>query len=282
MSTNGEPQVDPVTGGLVTQPPPADPAHFAQGVNDAPGGVPAQEGITVPVTESGPVPQGDRLFTAAEVEAARQQEKDKLYGRLESQDQRLARLEAERKAEADAAAAAEAARLEQERLAAEAEMSARELIETKDREWSERFAAIEAEREKERAAAQKEQEFLHLQNYIGQVKAQASEEVLPELLDTIGERCSTQEEVNVSLATAQARTASILQNIAQNGVGAPALPPKGASITAPPVGPSDALGATKTFTAEDIKNMSMQEYQQHRSSLLGSAGRHVADKGLYG
>lgn len=281
MSTNGEPQVDPVTGGLVTQTPPADPAHFAQGANDAP--LPgAPDTITVPGTESGPAPQGDRLFTAAEVEAARQQEKDKLYGRIESQEQRLARLEAERQAEADAAAAAEAARLAQERLAAEAEMSAKELIEAKDREWSDRFMAIEADRERERTIAAKEQEFLLLQNYIGQVKAQASEDVLPELLDTIGERCNTQEEVNASLATAQARSASIIQNVTQNSGGVPTLPPKGASITAPPVGPSDAQGATKTFTAEEIRDMPWAEYQQHRTGLLGSASRQVAERGLYG
>jgi hypothetical protein len=265
----GQP-VDPTTGGVVTETP-QDPAAFQQGVIDAPGEEQQQQ------QQQG---QGQQTFTAEDIARARREEKDKLYPRIEETQARLARLEQEREEERQRAQA-EADRVAQEAEQARlAELSALERIEETERRFNERLAQIEEERAQERALAEKEQELLRVQQYIAQQQQANAEDIVPELLDLIAG--NTKEEVDASVATLRERSASILQNVAAaQGDQPSATAPRGASITAPPVGPSDTNSAQRTFTADEIAAMSVTEYAKHRETLMQGASQRVRDRGLY-
>lgn len=281
MSMQREPAVDDVTGGKVPETHP-DPAAFQQGTGDAPS--PADGGTTEPPPAGGATQpaQPPQTFTAEDIERARREEKDKLYGEIGTLKESMTALQA---AEAERQ---EAARKEQERVAQEAEqarlaeMSALERVEEIQRQTDARFAEIEKERAAERALYEREQEFLRLQQYITETKAANTENIMPQLLDLIGG--GTKEEVDASVVTLIDRTASILADITEamppaGGQGPTA--PRGTSVTAPPVGPSDNQQDQRTFSAEEIAAMPMSEYAKHRSGLLDGAGRRVREHGLY-
>ena len=273
-------EVDPVTGGLVPPATPPDAEAFGTGVEET-----QPPGSTITVTDPPqPPPNGaqpERTFTAEDMAKARREEKDKLYGEIESTKERLKRLEDEREAErkvakdaADAAAAeAEAARI--------AEMTAIERAEEVEKRLNDRIEQIEQERAQERALNEREQEFLRLQQYIGEQRTANQEDIVPELLDLI--TGGTREEVDNSVSTLVERSASILANItaAQDRAPAPAAPPRGASITAPPVGPADTQQDQRSFTADEIAAMPMSEYAKYRERLLQSNARTVQERGLY-
>jgi hypothetical protein len=260
-----------------------DPA-FQQGVTEAEAvgeEAPPADGLTVVTPPAEPPAPVERTFTAEDIEKARRQEKDKVYGEVETLKGQVTALTAAEQERQRVAREAEEAAAEAERLAQEAEMSAKELIEQKEREWTERFERIEQERAAERAIADKEQELLRLQSYVTQVRAANAESILPELLDLVGG--DTQEAVDASVVALQQRSESILQNVgaAMGDQVAPPPPPRGASVTAPPVGPSDTNSDNRTFTADEIAGMSMSDYAKHRQGLLQSANRRVSETGLY-
>jgi primosomal protein N' len=169
--------------------------------------------ITVPaaVVEPPATPPAEPRFTVEDIQKARQEEKDKLYKRLQSVEEQnktfLAEIEEQRKAR-EAAQAQEAERQRQAQEAAKAkaeeDMSAKELLAVKEQEWNQRLQQFEQEREQERLLFQKEQEFNSLQSYIQRRVGEESENIAPELLDFVGG--NTPEEVENSLNTVKAKT----------------------------------------------------------------------------
>lgn len=250
--------------------------------------MPETDEITIPVAPSTPpVQPAPQTFTAEDIAAARQQEKDKLYKRLEANQETLdqmksqlsvltAEREAAEKARAEAAAAAEAERVAR----TQAEMDAKSYAETKIGEFEARMAAIQAEREAERALLAREREYSDLQAYRAQAMQAASEQIAPELIDLVSG--NTREEVDASVALLSARTAAIVESIqtAQAAV----TPPRGVAPTGRPnVDPlSQQAPGTKSYSAQDLKNMPMGEYIANRSQLLGALSDQVRRNGLYG
>lgn len=215
----------------------------------------------------------------AAIEQARREEKDKLYGRIESQDERLRRIEQERQdevqrqEEARLAAEAEAQRL------AEEEMSVRELFQKERQEWESRFNSLRQEQEAERAFFEKERTFHQLQEYRRQRIEQEADNLMPELLDLV--TGNTEEEVENSIALVRAKTDAILEQM-RAATPPAATPQRGASITSPPVGPMDNESAYQTLTAEDIAAMDMNTYAQYRDKIHAGLAERNRNRGLYG
>jgi hypothetical protein len=222
-----------------------------------------------------------RTFTEDDVEKIRQQEKDKLYKRLEDSDGRVKALEEqlttlstesdETRAEAARLAKAESDAL---RRREEEELSAKELITLRETEfdeklkvvemeWEGRLAKIEEERASQEAMLEKERRYRELETYLGRRMAEEEEFIIPELRDLASG--TTEEEIDNSIAILKDRSSAILESIQQT-----AQPSglRGASITAPPVGPMETQSEHQTLSAEDIRNMPMEQYMQMRDRLL--------------
>ena len=237
----------------------------------------AETGFEVGVEESAT----GRVFTEEDVERIRTQEKDKLYKRLEDSDGRVKSLEgklsvlvdenAEAKTLAEKLAQVEADALKQRE---EEELSAKELIarretefnekiNTVEAEWKERLSKIEEERETQDAMLEKERRLRELNEYLVRTMQQEEEFIIPELRDLVSG--STEEEINVSIAVLKDRSSAILESIQQSTQPSGL---RGSPITAPPVGPMETQTEQQTLSAEDIRNMPMEQYMQMRDRLL--------------
>lgn len=261
------------------QDPPAEQSSGAEGEQPPPS--PQQQPVvTIPVDPPPPAdPDPDLVFTAKDIEKARKEEKDKLYGRLQTMEEELSSVREEREAREAAEAEAREAAEAEARAAAEEEMSARELIQAKEQEWSQRIAALEQERAEERRIFEMERAFQEVENYRTRAVAASEEEIMPELRDLI--TGNTPEEIDAAIALAKDKTARILQNV-QAATQQTRQNQRGASVTAPPVGPMENDSNYKTLTAEDIRDMDMETYRQNREKILGSLRDQTQSQGLYG
>lgn len=189
---------------------------------------------------------------------------------------RADREERERKAEElrkQAETSAEAKRQE--------ELSAKELLAEQNKQWEDRFATLQNEREQEKALLDKERQYLGLQQYI---QRRVGEEVAAE---TIAEDLvhyvtgNSEAEVEASIEKAKQTTASILEQVqavqqqARQRI-------RGVSPTGyAPVGPMDTESANQSLSVDDLKNMSMADYVKIRDKLgVGSSG--PTNKGMFG
>lgn len=232
-----------------------------------------------PPASTAPAPNptaGGHTFTAADMERARSEERDKLYGRLNTQgtklnalEQQIAEWQAERQAAAEAQTAAQLAAEEAKRKTAEEEMDLRALLVTKEQEWTARMDSMQRDREQERALLQKDRELAQLQTHIQMRINQERENIAPELIDLV--TGNTPEEVESSIALMREKTNSILQgvNSAQTEI---TSQQRGVSATGygGADGPLDQHLGSKTYTPEDLASMPMSEYAKLRGSLLGS------------
>lgn len=254
--------------------------------------VPAQEAvISVPIEQRSEQPQQSpesRAFSKEDIEKARQQEKDKLYGKLSDLESKFAEaqklLQEQAKArEAETAEQQKAREAAEEaaRKKAEDEMSAKELLAKKEAEWQQRFSQYEQEREQERVLFAKEQEFNNLRSYAQTLvqTALANNEIAPELADFVGG--NTKEEIDASLDIVKAKSDAIVQNIAQAQVQARAAM-KGVSATGySTTGPMDTNQTHQQYSVEDLKNMPMSEWAKIRGNLI-PASSQGQNRGLYG
>lgn len=226
----------------------------------------------------------DHVFTAEQVEAIRQQEKDKVYSRLESERQKREEMEArlrvfeeERearlKAEDDARKAAE----EAERKRIENETDLRTLLEQREAELRAQIEAERQERERALALLEKEREFAALEAYRMQQIRQYEDQILPELQDEVSG--NTQAEVDASIARLVAKTQSILENVGAVAAAQRQAQP-GTRVTAPPVGPLESHTEQQTLTSEDILAMPMNEYAKRRGQFGVTGGS--THRGLFG
>jgi len=241
--------------------------------------VTAPEETTAPPAEQAPTSKNSKFFTEDDIEAARKQEKDKVYPKIEKLQQQLdlfnqEREEAIKKAKELADAEAQARR-EQE----EAELTAKELLTKKEdewksqlntvqQEWEEKFNALQAESEAKEALLEAERRFQELESYKSRRIQEEQDNIMPELIEFIGG--NSPEELEASISTVIARTSAIMENIQQ------ALPQRPRTIPATggaPSGPLENATEQQTFTAAQIAAMSPAEYAQHRVSLLAAASR---------
>lgn len=229
-----------------------------------------------------------RTFTEAEVQKFRKDEKDKVYGELtkaQEELQKFQKAEAERqKAEADARAKAEA----EAKKKAEAEMDARQLLESREAEWNnkfeesnksweERFNRINAEREQERALAEKERKFHEFVAYRNDRLNAVRDDIAPELIDLVSG--NTPEELEASIERMKAKSEQLAQTVQQYAQQARASQRGVSSASFPATGPDTDNPGGKQLTAEDIAAMDFEQYSKFRQQygIGGSQG-----KGLFG
>ena len=224
-------------------------------------------------------------FTAEDIEKARAEERDKLYNRISRTDQKFKTLEEEMKSLKDARDA-DLAREREAREAAEAEakrvledeMSARQLIESRDKEWQDKFDMLQQQQAAREAILEKERQYARLQAYIQRRVNEERDEIAEELVDYIGINVNTEEEAEASIQKAIAKSAQIWENISkiqgmQRGVGATGFTP-GVIPTS----------QQRELTPEEIKAaveaMSTEEYGEYRKQI--GLDRANTSRGIFG
>jgi hypothetical protein len=222
-------------------------------------------------------PKGtDRFFSQEQVneliEKARQQEKDKLYPQINRNDERWTALNEEvkglrrvakdaEKQEADRLAAVEAERTR----AAEAEMSAKELIERRQAEFAAQLDTIQRENQSQMLLLQKENEFTRLQAYTQTRINEERDNIAPELIDLVSG--NTPDEIEASIATMRAKTEAIAASMrdfqVQRRAGMPGVAPSAGTNG---VTQLDQPG-DRQLSDQDIKDMGMAQYAELRKKL---------------
>ena len=226
-----------------------------------------------------------KVFSEDDVENIRKQEKDKMYKRLEEADTRVKSMEeqmsiisAEREAarkEAEERANKEAEIIRQREID---ELSAKELllkkedefnqrINTVEAEWQERLNAIEAQRQAQEALLDKERQMQALIHYRNNRLQAEQEAIIPELIDLVSG--NSEEEIEQSIAVLRERSSAIIESI-QQATAQQQGRLRGAPVTAPPVGPMETQTEYQQLNADDIRNMSMDQYSKMRDRLLNA------------
>ena len=213
----------------------------------------------------------NQTFTAEDVERIRQEERSR-YGTLSTQldslNQEVARYRQtdEERAKAEQKAQKELERAEKKKQ--EEEMELRDLIAKKDEEWEAKLEAERQERQKALALVEQERRHSGLQNYLAQRMMEQGEFIAPPLRKLVGG--NSEEEVDAKINELIEITGSIVgdtqQYMAQVSAARPTV-----GVTAPPIGPSDMAATTRTYTPDDIKELSPEEYAERRESLLRAA-----------
>lgn len=246
-----------------------------------------EDGIQVPVepevTQEQAPRQDQRVFSEDEVHKIRQQEKDKMYKRLEDADGRVKAMEeqlslinAEREKaikEAEERARKESEILRQREIE---ELSAKELLAKREdefnqrinqveEEWSRKFTELEAQRQAQDALLEKERYLQQLESYRQRRLQDENENIIPELRDLISG--NTEDEIENSIAVLRERSNAIIESIQR---ASQPTRPKGAPVTAPPTGPLENQQEYQTLTADDIRNMPMDQYVKMRDRLLNA------------
>jgi hypothetical protein len=241
-----------------------------------------------PAADPGTDPQ---YFTAEDVEKARREaieqarkeERDKLYPQRDKQKEQIDAMQAEVKAlrEAEAARAKEADKAAKaveaaRQKAADAELSAKDLLEKRNTEWqaqldaaradqAQQIADLKAQQELQTAMFAKNAEMAELAIYIRDRIADEKDTIAPELTDFI--TGDTKEQVDASIEVVKAKTAAIVEGMRQASIasrsGMPGVSPSGgATAIVPGLDTGD-----KKYTPEDIQGMSMQEYAALRVKM---------------
>lgn len=226
-----------------------------------------------------PPPAPDRQYTEADINRARREEKDKLYPELQSLKEQVNTLTAAQQAELDRQAEQQRLAQEQQQREAEEEMSARQLLETRTAELQAQIAEERQARENAMAMLEQERRFAELQAYRTMVIEQNRDDIIPELIDLVAG--NTREEVDASIAGLRERSSRILGNIEQAQQSA-RQNLTGARVTAPSAGPLDDYTGQRTFTPDEIRNMSQEDWAKHRATFLGAGAEGGQGKGLFG
>lgn len=247
-----------------------------------------------------PVQNQPEVFTMDQVlervEAARKEEKDKLYETQEQLNNRLKVFEDERTRVESEAAAAQAAADEAERLRQQSELTAIERLEATQTEWQQRFDQQQQEIAAQAAVFQKEREFAQIAAYRNQRVAELGDAIDPRFLDFVGG--NNPEEIEASLYIAAQKTAEIGQEVqaalAERGIlqqdpaqqqqqqVRPAVPVTSGPGYTPEQYMQGVQGQERQLTAAEIAAMPMSDYMANREQLLSAASRQVSERGLYG
>jgi hypothetical protein len=208
-----------------------------------------------------------------------------MYKRLEEADTRVKSMEeqmsvisAEREAakkEAEARAAKESDILRQREVD---ELSAKELLLKReeefnvklqeiDGEYKRRFEEIEGQRQAQEAIIEKERRLQEINSYRNRRLQETQEEIIPELIDLVSG--NTEDEIETSISVLRDRSNAIMESI-QQATAQQQGRLRGAPVTAPPVGPMETQTEYQTLNADDIRNMTMDQYAKMRDRLLNA------------
>lgn len=237
-------------------------------------------------SQNGEQGHATKTFSVEDIEKARREEKDKLYGSMDEMKKELSELrkfrEAQAKAEEEAkkrSDAEEAKRAAEAKKKAEEEMELRELLASKEQEWDQRFQSIEQERQVERELLDKERRFTELQKYrLSRIEAEA-EHVMPELRDFVAQG-PDEAAIEASIEMVKQKTMSVLDQMTAAQQAA-RQQQRGTTPTAPPVGPMEQQQEFQNLTADDLRNMDMATYSKNRERLLGAVSDQVRSRGPY-
>lgn len=234
-------------------------------------------------------PKGtDKFYSQAEFDAERErvraEEKAKLYPTISKADERAQAMEnelkelrkfqkAQEKIEADRVRAIEDAQKAKE----EAEMSAKDLLDRRNKEFDARLAEIQAQNEQRIALMEQEVKFNQLQAYIQRRISEESNNIVPELVDFV--QGNTPEEIEQSIELLKAKSLAIAE--AARGAGIrqrAAMPGVAPSSGSNGVTPLDQQN-DRQISAEDIRGMSMQEFAALRKkiNMPSASGRGLFD-----
>jgi len=229
--------------------------------------------------------KNSRVFTEDEVEGIRKQEKDKMYKRIEEADSRVKSMEdqmslisAEREAarkEADERKSKESELLRQREID---ELSAKELIAKRedefnlklqeiDGDYKRRFEEIEAQRQSQEAIIEQERRLQELNSYRQRRLGEEQENIIPQLVDLVAG--SSEDEIETSISVLRDRSNAIIESI-QQATAQQQGRLRGAPVTAPPVGPMETQTEYQQLNADDIRNMTMDQYAKMRDRLLNA------------
>lgn len=215
-------------------------------------------------------------YSEEDLHRVREQEKSKLYSRIEKMSGELQDLRNERE---------ERLRTEQEKIEAaskadkqkrEEEMGVRELLEQKEKEWQAQIESLRQEQERDRALLDQERAYNELMAYQASRVEEERENILPELLDLVTGNTPT--EIDASLESLKERSNRIFDS-AQQALGNARREVSGSRVTMPPT--MDQPSENSGVTPEAIKSMSMQDYAKHRQRLLSQQAQGRS-QGLFG
>jgi hypothetical protein len=234
------------------------------------------------LTEDTLLPNTENVKEA--IQKARAQEKAKLYPQMEKLQEELALLrskeqereakDAERKA---ARAAREAEASAEKKKQEEAELEVRDLLAKKEKEWQSQIEAERTEREKAFALLEREREFQELQQYRSQRLEAERESIIPELIDMIAG--NSKDEIEQSILRLKEKSAQIFDSVSAAAQQS-RKEMSGTRITAPASGPLDNDSEQRSYTPDNISNMSMADYAKNRAKLLGNTNNR--GQGLFG
>lgn len=223
-------------------------------------------------------------YTADDIARARAQEKEKLYPQVEKLKEELALLkqkeaereteEARRKEERKARDAETAKKKKEEE---EAELSAKELLVRKEQELMALVQEERSEREKALALLDQERKFQQLMTYRNQRIEQERDNIIPELIDMV--QGGDENEIEQSISALKEKSAKIFEAVSQASVQS-RKEMVGSRVTVPASGPLDNDSEQRSFSPDDISQMSLADYAKNRAKLLGNTNN--SGQGLFG
>lgn len=240
---------------------------------------PPEPTLTVPITPPPPEPPGrqpragsdPQTFTQEDIDRIRTEERARYTKEMERADTLDAELARYRQAEDDRVKAEAKAQRDADRAKKkqeEDEMELRDLITRKDQEWEQRLAEERAEREKAFAMLEQERRHAGLQTYLAQRMAEVGDTITPELRDLVAG--NTPEEIDASIQLLVEKSNLIKTNVMDGFRQVNAARPT-VGVTAPPVGPMETSQTTRTYTADELKALSAEDYAAQREDLLRAA-----------
>ena len=231
-----------------------------------------------PESTTGEVSPLPGTFTADDIAKARAQEKEKLYPQVEKLKEELSLLkqreqerEAEEQKRREERKKREAELAKKKKEEEEAELEVRQLLIKKEQEWQEQLELERQEREKAFALLEQERRFQALTNYRQQRLEQERDNIIPELIDMISG--NSEDEIEQSILALKEKSARIFDSVAQASVQT-RKDMVGARVTVPASGPLDNDSEQRSYSPNDISNMSMADYAKNRAKLLGNAGNN--------
>jgi len=224
-------------------------------------------------------------YTADDLSKARAQEKEKLYPQMEKLKEEVSLLrQREQEREAEEAKRKEERKQRESELAKkkkeeeEQELSAKELLARKEQELQEQIESERAERERAFALLEQERKFQSLQNYRSQRMEEERDNIIPELLTLV--QGNSEDEIEQSISALKQKSAAIFESVAQANQQT-RKEMAGTRITSPASGPLDNDSEQRTYSPDDINDMSLADYAKNRAKLLGNASNN-SGQGLFG
>jgi hypothetical protein len=233
--------------------------------------------ITIPVKEPPAQPptgkEPPQAYTQEDVERIRLEERARVTSEQTRADELENQLAQYRKADEDRQAADAKAQRDADRVAkkkAEEEMELRDLMAKRDEEWEARLADERSEREKAFAMLEQERRYASLQTYLAHRMTEVGDKIVPILRDLVAG--NTEQEIDASISLLIEKSdhmkADSVQAMRNINAGRPMV-----GVTAPPVGPVETSGATRTYTDDELRAMTAEDYAAHREDLLRAASQ---------